>query len=319
MYNYEQFKYAMIDELSASLNEKGYEIRTIEKKSINKISENIAAYYKNNSDISIAPLVNIEDIYELYKKGERFDKILSQITEVLLSNAGNIFSNDFTPEIFKDKGILDNLTMDIVNTHMNQEMLQNVPSRQIEDLSVIYRMDLSEILGCSEDVAATVLVDNNIQKMIGLDTDSLHEHATKNMRKNYPVKVTPFSDIIKNIAGEVNVELSNEEDFFYIMQGENYKHGASSIVYGQDKLNDFLDKKGKDIYIIPSSIYEVLIIPDNKSMSANDLREMVKQVNNDMVDPGEKLSDNVYKYTAADRTIKIAMDNERTIKRGMSK
>ena len=56
------------------------------------------------------------------------------------------------------------------------------------------------------------------------------------------------------------------------------------------------EKAGGDFYILPSSIHEILIIPDNGKMGLKDLENMVKEVNATQVSPADKLTDNVYHY-----------------------
>ena len=48
-------------------------------------------------------------------------------------------------------------------------------------------------------------------------------------------------------------------------------------------------------YILPSSIHEVLLFPD-KSLSAQELKQMVVEVNATVVESEDKLTDSVYYY-----------------------
>ena len=56
------------------------------------------------------------------------------------------------------------------------------------------------------------------------------------------------------------------------------------------------ERAGGDFYILPSSIHEVLIVPDNGEMGLKDLEAMVKEVNATQVAPADKLTDSVYHY-----------------------
>ena len=49
------------------------------------------------------------------------------------------------------------------------------------------------------------------------------------------------------------------------------------------------ERAGGDFYILPSSIHEVLIVPDNGEMGLKDLEAMVKEVNATQVAPADKL------------------------------
>ena len=58
--------------------------------------------------------------------------------------------------------------------------------------------------------------------------------------------------------------------------------------------------------MLPSSINEILLVPDNGDMTADALRDMVKDVNAKEVSPEERLSDNVYHYDSKDHVFELA-------------
>lgn len=60
---------------------------------------------------------------------------------------------------------------------------------------------------------------------------------------------------------------------------------------------------GKNFYVLPSSIHEVLIVPDNGDMQAKELESMVKEVNATQVAPADLLSDKVQYYDRAAKTL----------------
>ena len=69
---------------------------------------------------------------------------------------------------------------------------------------------------------------------------------------------------------------------------------------------------GSDLYILPSSIHEVLAV-SAEDRDLEDLEEMVRSVNQTDVSPEEVLSDNVYKYDAESRTLSLASANAERI------
>ena len=71
--------------------------------------------------------------------------------------------------------------------------------------------------------------------------------------------------------------------------------GAGTILY-DGVLKRFAEKAGCDIYILPSSLHEVLLVPGTMKISVDDLKEMVKDVNRTVVSAEDFLSDNVYVY-----------------------
>ena len=52
-----------------------------------------------------------------------------------------------------------------------------------------------------------------------------------------------------------------------------------------------------DLFILPSSVHEVLALPDNKMIGIENLRNMVREINATVVAKTEVLSDLVYRYS----------------------
>lgn len=72
-----------------------------------------------------------------------------------------------------------------------------------------------------------------------------------------------------------------------------YKLFGASAIYNKEILKEVADKYKSDLYILPSSIHEILLIP----ISIGDKKEidsMVREVNETQVDPQEVLSNHAY-------------------------
>lgn len=69
----------------------------------------------------------------------------------------------------------------------------------------------------------------------------------------------------------------------------------------------FSTKLEMNFYILPSSIHETILIPDDstKMVDYKHLKEMVKEVNETQVDEVERLSDHVYYYDRKAKEISI--------------
>ena len=80
---------------------------------------------------------------------------------------------------------------------------------------------------------------------------------------------------------------------------ENIVHlavGKGVLRSQTEEMDQAAERAGGDFYILPSSIHEILIVPDNGKMGLSDLENMVKEVNATQVAPEDKLTDNVYHY-----------------------
>ena len=63
----------------------------------------------------------------------------------------------------------------------------------------------------------------------------------------------------------------------------------------------FAEEMGEDIYILPSSIHEVILVPASKALAALELRSMVQEINSTQIPEEEILSNHVYKFSVEER------------------
>ena len=88
----------------------------------------------------------------------------------------------------------------------------------------------------------------------------------------------------------------------YILTNETKLNGAACILY-ENVLYDFAQKLGEDLYILPSSVHEVILLPKLSVFEKDELVNMVREVNTEGVAAEEVLSDHVYEYNRTQRLI----------------
>ncbi len=76
------------------------------------------------------------------------------------------------------------------------------------------------------------------------------------------------------------------------------------------KAMDRITAKFGDVYVIPSSVDETLIVPKSAVDDVHKLVEMVTQVNGQVVKPEDQLSNNVYEYDSETHSLKIAGNSQ---------
>ena len=82
----------------------------------------------------------------------------------------------------------------------------------------------------------------------------------------------------------------------YVLTNEQRLYGAANILY-PEYLEDIAQRVDSDIYIIPSSVHEVITIPAYMVESVDYLQAMVMEVNRNEVSEEDYLSDGVYLYS----------------------
>ena len=86
------------------------------------------------------------------------------------------------------------------------------------------------------------------------------------------------------------------------------------MISQQEFLNKMKLLFTKGCYLLPSSVHEVRIVPDNGEMETKMLGEMVRELNKNEVERQEVLSDRVYSYDKEKHQIRQEPDSIQKVK-----
>lgn len=189
------------------------------------------------------------------------------------------------------------LCMEVVGTARNVDMLSKVPHTDIEDMSMVYRVQL----GYDDRGAATVLVTNAMLEHYGVSKEQLHADAMESAQQVRPATIQTMKAVMAEMMGIPEEQLPDDAiPSVYVVSNEQRLQGAAAIFYPGLMEAAARELKG-DFFVLPSSIHEVLLLPDDGQVTAAELNAMVFSVNRTEVRTSEQLSDNVYHYDAAAR------------------
>lgn len=189
------------------------------------------------------------------------------------------------------------LCVEVVGTARNADMLEKVPHTDIEDMSMVYRVQL----GHDDRSAATVLITNEMLERYGVSKDQLHLDAMESTQQVRPATIQTMKAVMADMMG-IPVEQMPDDPVppMYVVTNEQRLQGAAAMFYPGLMEAAARELKG-DFFVLPSSVHEVLLLPDDGTMSSAELNAMVKSVNRAEVRESEQLSDTVYHYDAAAR------------------
>ena len=248
----------------------------------------------------IAPTIYLDSFYELYTNGENIKSIIRQIEVIYEQNKNNV---TFDVNILKHfDTIKDKIVYKVVNYRSNETLLEQVPHKRILDLAVVFYCLLDNEYGRS----ATALIYNNNLKNWNVTIDDVYKAALKNTPDLLHSKISSVAALFEKCGVNVDGEEVDLKDYvpsdMYVLTNESKLNGAACILY-ENVLYDFAQKLGADLYILPSSVHEVILLPKLSMFEKDELVNMVKEVNTEGVAADEVLSDHVYEYNRTERLI----------------
>jgi hypothetical protein len=205
----------------------------------------------------------------------------------------------------------DNIVFQLVNTEQNKALLEDAPNRAFQDLSIIYRW----VVKVEDSGIQSTVVHNSLAKQLGMSEDEMFKAAVENTRRIFPPRIRNMNEVIKDMfmkdgmpleIAEMMIGEIPPEQSMYVISNEQGINGAISMLY-EDKLHALAEDLETDLYIMPSSVHEVIAVSSNMG-DPNELAQMVAEINMDQVSLEERLSNQVYHYDKDLRKLSLATD-----------
>lgn len=277
-----------------------YQVRTNEVRKNNGVV--LQAVVIREEGESVSPAIYIDKFIEDIEKeevtvAEVAEKIFGMYEENRKPELGATVS-----DLTKKEFILGHVEYQLVNADRNAERLQGVPSKKIADLAALYRTVISN----DERGTASYIVSDEMMKNAGISIEELDE-ATDRNTKNAGFLVKSMQQVMAEMMGmpEEMAEAMADGPQMFVLTNDRKTNGASILLF-KEQLVELAEKVDDDFFILPSSIHELLAIPASQVDDAEQLRQMVREVNDTQVAPDEILGYEVYLYNRETGEVEVA-------------
>lgn len=298
MMDFNEFQNQILQEAKDRMWGVQVEIRPVEKLQ----GESYTGLSIQPNDSPMAATLNLDTVYsQMVDQGKSFqevaDDLISHAADIIV-DMPKIDVNDIT----NYDQMKNTLVVQVIPTDRNAEMLADIPHKNIEDMSLVYRMQIDQ----NENGTSSVLITNAMLENYGVTVDQLHQDAMDAAVINNPATFRSMQEVLSDLMGmPAEMMLPMDGPQMYVASVENSLNGAGVIAY-PDFMNQVAEQVGGDFFVLPSSVHEVLVIPDDGSIDRHDLESMVREVNASEVLPKDQLSDNVYHYDSQDQVFELA-------------
>ncbi len=239
---------------------------------------------------NVGPCVAIDSFWE-DMDGE-IDDVAHKVAEIL-KNAVNSSPLENVDRLNDSEYIKQNCFLALINAEKNAEIEEQAVCERFLDLLAVVRVRFG---------GGTFILKKEHCKSSGLEIAEAIEVARGNTRKDMEYK--SMIEVMREMSGgSVPDDMQIPDDgVMTVCSNKQRVFGASFMLYA-DLLGQLAEQKASDLYILPSSIHEILAIKAVQSTDEMELVSMVREVNDTQVAPNEILSYSVYKYSREDGTI----------------
>ena len=271
-------------------------IRDVEKRQ----GESYRGISFQNGDSPVQGNLNMENAFHLHESGRPYSDILRDTEQAIMQQMDRM--PQFNLEAMTNyEAMKPKLMTELIPQKGNEDRLADVPHEKIEDLALIYRVDFRETSGGR----MSTVITNQMLGEFGISQEQLHQDAVENSAITHPASLRSMQEVMASMMGMEPEPHMPGEPLMLVATTEGAFMGASVIQY-PGFMDMAAEKVGGDFFILPSSIHEVLLIPDDGKADFHELAAMVQSINETQVAPADRLSDNVYHYDKTDRVFELA-------------
>ena len=308
--NYEEFKELVESEFMNFMPEKYQDMELAIRKcdKVNSAKDGITLISKENG-MKVSPTIYLDDMFKQYERNGDLHVVLTEAA-IMFSDAME-HANELVPSVDFENA-KDNIVFQLINTEQNKEMLADIPSREFKDLSIIYRWVVKNDPG--EGIHSSV-VNNGLAERLGMTEEELFKSAVENTKRMFPPVVKNMNDVIRDIflkdgmppeMADMMLQDIPKDNCMWVISNEQGINGAASMLY-EDNLHKLATELDSDLYIMPSSLHEVIAVSTNMG-DPYELAAMVQEVNMEQVELSDRLSNQVYHYDKELRKLDLATD-----------
>ena len=288
--NYKEYKKELQELVQKEIGDQAKVVITTQVKSNDVIKEGITF---EEAGTHAVPVIYLEEIYNTYQESQAIEESVETVLDIF-RNSSPFQREDFALswDLIKPK-----IQIRLLKREWNKEYINSLIYREWLDFAVIPVVRVSE----KEVGSAVASISKSMLAALQIDEKELWNAAFENLQKEYFF----VQDIRSIFIGETRQ--SQEDTGVFVATNRNFQYGAR-VILRKDILKDFAEKNGYNLFILPSSQNEILILGDNGEMQVEDLKEMVASINGDpkLISKEEVLSNSIYYYDYEQDKVRIA-------------
>ena len=215
---------------------------------------------------------------------------MEQDREIRRKERGGKIMKTLEQEVLK-KIAKKSLFVKLVNTERNESLVEQSISKEFLDLSAVVRV----VLKMDKEGMASMALSKGDAEILGMTEEEIYAAALANTLRLFPPKLMNLGRYVEmSIGGKL--PFGEDEVTTYILTNQKEVDGAIYFM-SPEVVGAIAEALEDDLYILPCSVNEVLLVRASElEDGVDELKEMVRDVNETVVSEKDILSYSVYYY-----------------------
>lgn len=246
-------------------------------------------YLEAKDRSTVSPIVYMEPLFVQTDGNPDIDAASTELVRILLRPVEN---EESVFQIGNFEYAKKRIVFRLMKAEGNEALLEKRPHRAFLDLAVSYGVLMTSFLGS----VGLADVTEEMRAKWEITEEELYACALENSRELLGEEMRSLPEII----GEDHVDPMDRPDLkerkadrFYMLTNRQGFFGATALLYS-GMLPELAEKYGEDLYIIPTSVHEVIAVPYNFGKKF-DLKALLIRLSGN-TPPESLLSNEIYLY-----------------------
>lgn len=258
----------------------------------------------NRGSDSVSPVIYVDEFIRHCCMGEQSpEKIADGILKVYLQNE---IPQNVAAHVKDFCRMKELVRIRLINHDANVSELENIPHRKFLDLAVTYYLEM--------EPGASATITNRLMEIWGITEDDLYGLGMERLTSGDDCCITDMLSILRQITqeeqdkitecaiDEMQKERSDPE--MYVATNFQKRYGANCLM-NTFLLQGLAESLSHSLIIFPSSIHELVIIPQKKGIENYMSTGDVQAINTSEVAREECLSNSIYRYDRERQEVSI--------------
>lgn len=251
----------------------------------------------------VIPIFYLGDAWKKFEGGMEMKAVLGNLVQEYLKYRDiqkHIHMNaSMEFEAVKDRVVYQVLNKEVSRNSLRERVYTDIGYGLVKVYAILRGLDDFGTKG------GTAITSDMIQHY-GYDMQDIRADAEENTPRIYPAD---FIQIEQVLTGRKQDEFANENsdgEGLYVLSNTDAFRGAGALFYpGMQK--KIAEHFGKNYYVLPCSVHEVLILPEKPGLKVCELEQEVRRINREAVSKEDFLSNKVLFYDREKEQLRIAL------------
>ncbi|MBR2779197.1 MAG: hypothetical protein IKD85_03395 [Firmicutes bacterium] len=242
----------------------------------------------------IAPIINLQEFYDLYLKDPDWEKVIRSMAD-MVTRFSRLPDMGWLSHYEQVKG---SLFLKLCSIEGNEQLLEDMPHWRYADLALTMHIRTKYF----DNELYSVAVTRDMAEEFGVTEEDMLKDAFDSAQEMFPVHFEAMEHVLKGgyvyNPGSQEPCVSPAGSGMLLLTNQYMLNGASALFY-PGVLKEAAVLLDGSYYILPSSIHELILLPEEFVEDYRDVERTVRRINRMQVAPEDWLSDHVYHYDNA--------------------